>query len=314
MNEPALIAIDWGTTCLRAGLAGRDGRVLDRRSEPSGILNVPNADFDGVFERVVGPWLRQHPGIPVFASGMIGSRQGWHEAPYVECPAGAADLARALLDATTRDGTTIRFVPGLSLVDEAGIPDVMRGEETQIIGSLQPGDDAPQLFVLPGTHSKWALVDRGRILRFATFMTGEVFAVLRGHSILGRHMQGDADHDAAFRRGIDAAGETGAELLHRLFSVRTLGLFERLPATSLSSYLSGLIVGTEIGGAMNWLGRAPGNDLTVTVVGEARLTALYRQALGKRGINVREGIPDAAVAGIRRISEAAGLAGARHGG
>ena len=157
----SLIAIDWGTTRFRAWLVGGDGAIRDRVDTAAGILSVAGGDFGGAFDRLVGPWLQQHGRMPVVASGMIGSRQGWREAPYAECPAGAADLAGKLVAVSSPIGHEAWLVPGVMRTDEDGIPDVMRGEETQIVGCLAEGDPPRRLFVLPGTHSKWAIVEAG---------------------------------------------------------------------------------------------------------------------------------------------------------
>jgi len=204
-GRAALIGIDWGTTSFRAYRIDADGGVLETRSAPAGILKVADGDFEAVLEREVGSWLAAAPALPVVISGMITSRQGWLEVPYCACPAGSAELAEALREHVTRAGRRLRFVPGLSLIGSDRVPDVIRGEETQIIGELGlAGDDGlgRQAIVLPGTHSKWVFAEEGRIVWFATFMTGEVFAVLKEHSILGRLMEGNEQDEAAFARGL----------------------------------------------------------------------------------------------------------------
>jgi len=297
---PALIALDWGTTSLRAWLIAGDGAVLAERARPLGIMHVANGDFAGAFDQAVGDWRRAHPGLSVIASGMIGSRQGWREAPYVACPASADAIARGLATLDAGDGGTLAIVPGLSCETD-GVPDVMRGEETQILGALEADNG---LFVLPGTHSKWALVESGRVTRFASFMTGEVFAVLCRHSILGRLMEGEAAHAAAFARGLAAGarGGTPGSLLHRVFAARTLGLFAREAPTALRGYLSGLLIGAEVAEGLAWAaGRAP------TIIGEPALAALYAKALAQAGVEARIGPADAALRGLQRIAAAAGL-------
>ena len=304
-GEASLIAIDWGTTQFRAWLVGSDGAVLDRIDTAAGILSVPDGGFGGTFDRLVGPWLQKHGRLPAVASGMIGSRQGWREAPYAECPAGAADLAGRLVSVTSPNGHEAWLVPGVMRTDADGVPDVMRGEETQIVGCLTPDDPPRRVFVLPGTHSKWAIAEAGRIARFATFMTGELYAVLRGHSILGRLMAGDAHDAAAFGRGVDYGSKAG-ELLKSLFSARTLALFGRLPDTGVSSYLSGLLIGQEIAEAVAWA-RSPHIAATPPmIVGSSTLVARYSEALSQMGIESRIGPEEAAITGIRRILLAAG--------
>jgi 2-dehydro-3-deoxygalactonokinase len=300
--KSALIALDWGTTSLRGWLVAGDGAVLDQLAQPLGILAVKDGDFAGAFAATAGAWRRGNPGLPAVASGMIGSRQGWREAPYVACPASADAIARGLATIDGGDGGTLAIVPGLSC-EAQGVPDVMRGEETQILGALE-AETGRALFVLPGTHSKWALVEDGRVARFASFMTGEVFAVLSRHSILGRLMEGEAIDEAAFARGLAAGARAGTpgSLLHRVFAARTLGLFAREAPTALRGYLSGLLIGAEVAEGLAWSGGgAP------TIIGEPALAALYAQALAAAGETARIGPPDAALRGLRRIAAAAGM-------
>ena len=181
-----MIAVDWGTSGFRAYRLDEAGGIRETRTAPAGILTVAAGGFPAALEARLGDWLDD---TPIVMSGMIGSRQGWREAPYVECPADAAAIARGLLPVEWAAGRRGWIVPGLSCRDAAGIPDVMRGEETQILGALAALPPADAVICLPGTHSKWARVSDGRILSFATAMTGEVFAVLRRHSILGRSVE-----------------------------------------------------------------------------------------------------------------------------
>src|SRR6185437_8161407 len=186
---------DWGTSALRGARLDEAGKVLEEKSAPLGILNVPNGDFAGVFAAQFSSWMEV--GARCLISGMAGSRQGWAEAPYVACPAGPDELARHLLW-IERD--RIALVPGLS--DRQGdVPDVMRGEEVQIFGAMRLAGLADGLFVLPGTHSKWATVRGGKVMGFRTFMTGEVYGLFAQHSILARTLDANAPLDeGAFRR------------------------------------------------------------------------------------------------------------------
>jgi 2-dehydro-3-deoxygalactonokinase len=314
MSSPsALIGLDWGTTSFRAYRLDVTGAVLEAKSAPAGILKVPEGDFEAVFEREIGPWLNAGPDLPVIASGMITSRQGWIEVPYRACPAGSDEIAGALLRHETGAGRIVHFVPGLSIVGADGVPDVMRGEETQIIGAVGgavggAGGEAAgrRLLVLPGTHSKWALVEDGRLVWFATFMTGELFAVLKEHSILGRLMAGDSDDEGTFRRGLAYARASGGGLLRRLFSARTLGLFGDLPASGIASYLSGLLIGTELREALDCLEQPPA-DQEITVVGSSELTTRYLAAIEHAGLRGREAADHAGARGLYLIARAAGL-------
>ena len=270
-----LIAVDWGTSSLRGALLDADRQVLDEISVPAGILTVADGDFAAVFEQHFGAWMAQ-PGALALICGMAGSRQGWREAPYCACPAGFGDLASRLLWVTA---DRIALVPGLSC-EENSVPDVMRGEETQVFGALDLLGLADAQLVLPGTHSKWVQVRAGKITGFRTFMTGELYGLLRTHSILARTLpptDGELDVDA-FERGLVHARDS-ASLLHAAFSARTLSLFERLPATSMPSYLSGLVIGEELRAQT-----LAASGLPLVLIGAPALTARYRLALASRGL------------------------------
>lgn len=277
-----LIALDWGTSTLRVARLDGEGRVLEERESAEGILNVPQGGFPAAFEHATKGW-RLPPGTLCLASGMVGSRQGWIEAPYCRCPASASDVAARiswLSDAP--GGLRVGLVPGLR-TQRGGTPDVMRGEEVQVFGALEllGGDDG--LFVLPGTHSKWVRVQQGRIAAFSTFMTGEVYALLRRHSILARSLPAeDGPHDAAaFLRGVLHARQAGS-LLHAAFSARTLSLFGQVPDDALPSYLSGLVIGEELRAQ-----RLENSGVEPVLVGNDSLTHRYRAALSAVGVEAR---------------------------
>lgn len=271
-----LIAVDWGTSSLRGALLDDNGRVLEEKSAALGILNVPDGDFPGTFDSLFGEWMWA-PDSLCLISGMAGSRQGWAEAPYVPCPARLPDLARHL---HWIKPNRIAIVPGLSS-ERAGVPDVMRGEEVQIFGAMRLCDIDSGVFVLPGTHSKWATVDRGKVTGFRTYMTGEFYALLSRHSILARTLQADAPLDeAAFLQGVARAG-TGDGLLHNAFGVRALALFERLPPPESASYLSGLLIGEELRSQpLEGVGK-------IILIGTPELTARYSLALAGVGVETR---------------------------
>jgi 2-dehydro-3-deoxygalactonokinase len=291
-----LAALDWGTSSLRAALLDATGAVLEERSLGRGILTVASGEFPVVFEAACGDWLRA--GTPhAIVSGMAGSRQGWMEAPYCACPAGFAEIAARL--AWIERGR-IGIVPGLSC-EADGVPDVMRGEETQILGALDLLGIDEARFVLPGTHSKWAQVVRGRIETFSTFMTGEVYALLRKHSILARtlpELDGELD-EQAFRRGVERSLR-GAGLLHNAFGVRTLSLFDCLPADVLPSYLSGLVIGEELRAQ-----ELPAQAGPVIVIGAPALTRRYEIALQALGASAQSLGSEATWRGLWRIAQAA---------
>ncbi len=286
-----MIGIDWGTSSFRAFRLDADGAISDRRAAPRGILAVEGGRFEEELLRQVGDWIADGE-RQVLMSGMIGSRQGWLEAPYVACPAGVAEIV-AQLAVVPCEGADLRVVPGLTCTDAGGTPEVMRGEETQIIGVLEEMD-GPALACLPGSHSKWAEVADARIVRFATYLSGEAFAALRGHTILGRLMR-DAPIDlAAFDRGVARAAEPG-HLLHHLFGVRTLGLFGALDETQGASYLSGLLIGHEVRAAL------PAGGATVHLIGAAALCDLYTRAVAACGARSVVHGDDAAARGLARL-------------
>ena len=291
-----MIGIDWGTSSFRAFRLDAEGRVAERRSAPRGILAVEDRKFEEELLRQVGDWISAGDNR-VLMSGMIGSRQGWVEAPYVAAPAGVAELLTCLVPVLC-EGADIRLVPGVTCTDAGGTPEVMRGEETQIIGMLDEIGDSPAIACLPGTHSKWARIEGGWIAGYATYMTGEVFAALRGHTILGRLMR-DAPTDlAGFDRGLARAAEPG-HLLHHLFGVRTLGLFGRLEEAAAASYLSGLLIGHEVRAAL------PAGGGAVHLIGAGALCDLYVRAIAAAGGQAQVHGEDAAARGLARLGRAA---------
>jgi 2-dehydro-3-deoxygalactonokinase len=283
-----MIAVDWGTSSLRAYRLDAAGTVIDRRQSAEGILNVPSGNFPAVLQRAIHGWDDQ----PILMSGMVGSRQGWVEVPYVQSPAGEREIALHL----AKVGSRTWIVPGVSFVDESGVPDVMRGEETQILGVMdQLGNEA--IVCLPGTHSKWVRVRDGKIVAFRTYFTGELFAVLKAHSLLGRMME-EGEHDAkAFAEGVDRSGDEGG-LLHHLFGVRTRGLFGELAAGSSASYLSGLLIGHEL--------RSMSMEKPFFILGVPALAASYTRAAAMLGLAASILDPLAAPKGLFRLAREIG--------
>jgi 2-dehydro-3-deoxygalactonokinase len=223
---------------------------------------------------------------------MIGARQGWVEAPYAPCPAGLREIASAIVTIETRTLGRIGLVPGVCASERPDSPDVMRGEETQILGALAAMGRSEGVFVLPGTHSKWARVEGGRIVSFATYMTGEIFSALKDHTILGRLMAGGAQDEAGFGEGVRKALQLQrpGDVLHAVFMTRTLGLFDRLAPHQLQDYLSGLLIGCEL------LSGARGAQSAI-VIGSPALTARYCAAGALLGLALEAAPGDCAVLG-----------------
>jgi len=292
MADAAIIGVDWGSTNARAFLMDADGKLLDRRDGARGGVRLEKAEYPLALEALIAGWPR-NPAQPILLCGMVGSREGWLEVPYARCPAQASDLAAGMATIATPDGE-VRIVPGLAAEDADGLMDVMRGEETQVIGAIDDGYDG--LVLAPGTHAKWISVAAGRVVGLKTFMTGELFALLGAQSVLAKSIDGDAPDEAAFRLGA-SRGLTAPSLSRLLFSVRTEGLFGRLPATSSSSYLSGLLIGSEIQGGLGLYGAQPSR---VTIIGVPALAALYADVLKLAGVEVAA-VVDGGVAAARGL-------------
>ena len=307
-NAPQLIALDWGTSSLRAFLLGAGSTVLDSRAAPLGIMQVPAGGFPAIFAEIVGDWLRITPGLPALACGMIGSAQGWHQVPYCQGPIGLGALATGLAAVPTGTDPVLHIVPGVAM--RTPRPEVMRGEETQIFGALflHPALRAEARLVMPGTHCKWVSVQDGGIAAFQTFMTGELFAVLKAHSILGRPAR-DADpatatDGAAFVRGVDTARTSQDGIAPLLFSARTLVVSGQLAAADSLDYLSGLLIGDELRCALK------DSPRRLALIGEPALCDRYVRALAQFGIADAITITGATEAGLWQIACHAGLVGA----
>ena len=286
-----MIGIDWGTSSLRAYRLDAAGAVLEKRDTDDGILTVAAGGFPAVLNRVVGDWISAGE-RRILLCGMVGSRQGWVEAPYLNCPASPAEIA-AQLTALPFAEAECRLVPGLTTRDAAQVPDVMRGEETKLIGLLAAGAEGQ--VCLPGTHSKWARLEGGRIAGFATYMTGEVRAVLLEHSILGRLVE-PGESEAAFARGVARSGQAGG-LLHHVFGTRGLGLLGELTKAETADYLSGLLIGHETRAAIGQ-GQVQG---PVHLAAAEILAEPYARAFQLLGVEYRRHDPDIVVRGLLEI-------------
>ncbi|MBU6959168.1 2-dehydro-3-deoxygalactonokinase [Pseudomonas sp. CVAP len=321
-----LIALDWGTTSLRAYKLGPNGGVLDQRSLASGIMQLPKAPrviagqlcadgFELAFDEACGDWLDAQPGLPVIACGMVGSAQGWREVAYCDTPANVANLGHSLQSVRSLRGVDVHIVPGV--IQRSRLPNVMRGEETQVLGVLQSlpvgaGDNL--LIGLPGSHSKWVEVADGCIVHFDTFMTGELFAVLSEHSILGRTQQRGAPFDgAAFDCGVRVALSTDGDIgpLSTLFSARSLGLTGELSPVEQADYLSGLLIGHELSALVDVQRRRRHSDQqpSIILIGNSQLCARYSRALDTCGFARVSLAEQTTERGLWHLAEAAGLLG-----
>ena len=287
MTVPVLVGVDWGTTNARAYVLDANGSIMaqtdDHVGGSAGIMHVRDADFPEAFNRLIEALPLMPPvEVPVVLSGMITSRQGWFETPYVDCPASIGDVTE-VAEIQHHEDRTLIFAPGLTYEDETGVHDVMRGEELQVLGALAGGGNPAEIdvFCLPGTHSKWVWAAGERIDRFRTVMTGEVFSALCNHTILGRLM-GARSHDAAaFLQGAEL-GQAGGYVLHDIFAARTQSLFDELRPDALAAYLSGLLIGHEVAAMAGSLD----SGTVVGLIGGAALADRYRVVLELAGFKV----------------------------
>lgn len=291
--------MDWGTSSWRGVLWDRSGRVLEERSAPQGILQVAPGAFPQAWQTLAGDWIQREARCCLM-SGMVGSRQGWVEVPYLHCPASFESLAAQVTWLRQEElPVPVGIVAGLT-TEQGGLPDVMRGEETQVFGAAQLLGLQSATLVLPGTHSKWAQLEHQAITGFRSFMTGEVYGLLRQHSILARlmpHPEEDALVEEAFVQGVRNSQK--GPLLSVLFSARTLGLMDRMAPQALPSYLSGLLIGHEMSQLAEVARRA---ESPLVVVGAAALAQRYRLAAHEFGHECLEPEGNAAAVGLWHLS------------
>ena len=281
MTVPAFIAGDWGTSNLTLALCDEDGQALETRKGP-GAANS-RGRFAEVFDELAADWLKAHGPLSSVLCGMVGSAFGWREAPYLPCPADLYELAENPI--VVREGVSI--VPGMRCTNPLGAPDVMRGEETQLSGaqSLYPAmSTGKQLVCMPGTHTKWVSLNGSVVQEFLTAPTGELFAMLCEHSVLVRDLATPIEHHPRdFERGLaESARHPVASLLHRLFQSRSLRLDKQLSAEGAASWMSGLLIGTDVRGALSLFSQHEA-DAPVYVIGAPKLNESYALALTRSG-------------------------------
>jgi 2-dehydro-3-deoxygalactonokinase len=280
---------DWGTTRLRL-FRIEHGAVTDRAYGDG--IGTPGIDPEATLRAALAGWAEDGPPETIRLCGMVGARDGWREVPYAESPATRAQW-RAAATTLTLDGVPVELMAGLACVDADGVPDVMRGEETQLYGALALSPalaSGRHIFILPGTHSKWAVIEDGAITGFRTILTGEMFALLRQHSTLARGLAaGDAGVEAeGFAAGLIRAGHG---VLTALFGARAMQLRAGKTPDWALGYLSGVVIGGEIHEMRDTLADAA----AVTIVGDPRLADLYTQAFARSDVTVQRLDGDACV-------------------
>ncbi|MDI3337641.1 2-dehydro-3-deoxygalactonokinase [Defluviimonas aestuarii] len=301
-GDIAWIGLDWGTTHLRAMLVGRDGGILHELTSADGVVTLGPDGFEPALLALIGAHLPPSGSVAVIACGMVGSSIGWREAPYRAVPCAPLDPGTTVGIPVNDPRLSLKILPGLS---QSNPPDVMRGEETQIAGFLatHPGWDG--ILCLPGTHSKWVEVSAGEVVSFQTFMTGELFALIGGQSVLRHTVATDGWDEAAFAGGLDDALARPERLAAHLFRLRAAGILEGLDGHAARARLSGLLIGAELAAARPyWLGRQ------VAIIGAETVAAAYQTALAAQGLpaEVVAG-RDAVFAGL--AAAAANIAGGR---
>lgn len=285
VSRAAFIAGDWGTSNLRLALCDADGVALETRRGPGAA--EARGRFPEVFDSLTADWRSAHAGVPAVLCGMVGSTLGWREVPYLPCPGDLFELP----DACTEVRGGVHIVPGLRCTNPLGAPDVMRGEETQLLGARHPAgalrEEARGLVCMPGTHTKWVSLHDGDVQEFMTVPAGELFALLCDHSVLVRERSAPVVHRAPdFERGLaEAARHPEIPVLHKIFQARSLRLDGQLSQEGAVSWMSGLLIGTDVAGAMKLFDRRePGEP--VFVVGASSLVDAYTTALAKLGVAV----------------------------
>jgi 2-dehydro-3-deoxygalactonokinase len=301
MSGASFIAGDWGTSNLRLCLCDAQGMALDSCTGPGAADS--SGRFANIFQSLIAPWQMSRPSLPAVLCGMVGSNIGWTEAPYVACPALPGQIAEACV--AMCDGR-VHIMPGLSCSNRFGAPDFLRGEETQILGALHLIDSLRQdrrLLCLPGTHTKWVILQDGAVREFFTAPTGELFALLCEHSVLlrkhGRRATAvDAD---AFAKGLAHFNEfPQAQLLHRLFECRSRQLSGEFSLPEATGYLSGLLVASDVQGALSALTELIAAQ-SVYLIGAPELTRRYAAALGSHGCRTYE--VDGAAASLSGLAQ-----------
>jgi len=311
MTESLFIAGDWGTTNLRLYLcqhkSSQSLNILATQTGP-GVSQVSN-NFEQIFFDLAGDWLEEHGPMPVILSGMVGSNIGWQAAPYIDCPASAEQIVRGRTAFQARD-IEFSIISGLKTLNPLGTPDLMRGEELQLLGWMRtatgPEADMAQLVVLPGTHNKWALVKGGKIETFVTALTGELYALLQNHSVLiGNTESADFSADI-FLQGVKVATtlEPG-QLLQALFATRSRQVTGELSELYASSYLSGLLIGSDVVGSLALMEKRMDGISSVDLIGDSALSHCYQLAL--ESVGVKAELRDAtqiALSGYQAVYEA----------
>jgi 2-dehydro-3-deoxygalactonokinase len=335
LETACLVGLDWGTSTLRAYLFGEAGEILAEHSAPSGVMHLErflpagasHAPREALFEAALDDVCREWPAaiiakLPVLACGMVGSTVGWKEAAYLKTPAGTGELAKALTSVKRANGSTVQIVPGVCSVGVAGasLPEIMRGEETQIAGILSTearnAEASHELLIgMPGTHSKWVHVRGGKIVSFTTFVTGELYGLLTRHSVIAKtnkkspHLE-EAEFQSGLRLGQGNREEAAGGLLSTIFSTRSRKILGELKEEEQADYLSGLLIGAELAGVERVLareGRKLQDFAAILLAGEHSLCIRYEAACRALSWPKAVTVENATAQGLWSVARQAGL-------
>jgi 2-dehydro-3-deoxygalactonokinase len=283
-SETSWIAVDWGTSNLRAWGIARDGSTTFSASSENGMGRLEREQYPAALSEVITGAGDGIETFDVLIAGMAGARQGWLEAPYLDAPADLRGLPAGAVSPAMPNGSRVRILPGVCQ-KSPGAENVMRGEETQLLGLSQLIPGFSGVVCMPGTHSKWAVLDGVRLENFATAMTGELYEVLRQHSVLRHSLNGNLEgpgRDEGFREGLEAGLSHPDLLTGNLFTVRAASLLSGKEPDWCGGYLSGLLIGSEVGGRKEWIGTQE-----VPLIGSPALCALYTRAIEQLGGSAR---------------------------
>ncbi|BFM48061.1 2-dehydro-3-deoxygalactonokinase [Marinomonas sp. THO17] len=297
------IAVDWGTTNLRAFLMNQQGQIQAQRSSDKGMLTLSSDEFEKTLADLLDDWLDS--GLPIYMAGMVGSRGGWQEVPYQSCPMPLTELANHLHWLTTSLPNQVAIVPGLQSKGVAGMADVMRGEETQLLGALdwlesQNLSSEERVFCLPGTHCKWVQIEQGQVTGFSTAITGELFARLNDESSLVKGLpHPDQLQVDSFQQGLKASQQAGG-IMHQLFSARSRYVCGELAAEEVRDYLSGIVIGHDVN---DILADLPYPVKSVLIIGSKALNERYQLALAEHDVQVDfMEAGEASIRGLKRLA------------
>ena len=301
---PLCIAVDWGTTNLRAFLLDQNGTSHGQKISDRGMLTLNVNEFEPVLRDLLEDWL--HPDVPIYMAGMVGSRGGWQEVPYLHCPIQLDSLADNLRWVESNLPCDVAIVPGLQGIGLSGHSDVIRGEETQLLGAVdwlkeQNQPDQNVLCCMPGTHCKWVPLSQGKVMQFSTSFSGELFARLNNESSLVKGLpKNTLLNQDAFQKGLVTSQQTGG-LLHHLFSVRSDYVCGELAADQARDYLSGIVIGHDV---KDMLAAQPNPvETTVLIIGSDNLSHRYRMALSFHNVRTQSlEASEASIRGLKRLA------------